>query len=318
MILLNLLVLIVSSLLLIKAGTWVVKSLTRIARVLGWSEFLVTFFFMAIATSLPELFVGLGASLHKLPQLAFGNIIGANILNLTVGISLAVLISGGLSLKKAAFRKDSILAAFLSFLPLFLMLDGEVSRIDGIILLVAFSFYLKKVFHQKKKFTKIFNHEFRSDLAGFKRFLNDLLLLFGSITLLLIASEGIVRTANSLALEINTPLVITGILFVSLGTALPEITFGIRAVSLGHKEMVLGNFMGTVVVNSTLILGIVSLISPLKVFDFSPYLLGILFTLFVAGAFAVFSTTDKKITRKEALFLSALYIVFIVLQFITM
>jgi cation:H+ antiporter len=316
MIITNFLILVVSSVLLVKAGTWVVKSLTKIARVLGWSEFLVTFFFMAIATSFPELFIGVDSAFRKLPQLAFGNIMGANILNLTVGIALAALVSRGLELKgKGALRKDFFFAIALSLLPFFLILDGAVSRVDGIILLLAFSFYLKKVFREKKKFTKVFNHRFKGDLAGFKKFIKNLMVLFGSIILLLISSEGVVKMADSLAIELNIPLVITGLLFVSLGTALPEIVFGIRAVLLRHEEMVLGNFLGSVVVNSTLIFGIVSLISPLKLFDFTPYILGISFTFLVSFAFWAFSLTGRKIAKSEAIFLILLYLVFAMLQF---
>jgi Ca2+/Na+ antiporter len=80
--------------------------------------------------------------------------------------------------------------------------------------------------------------------------------------------------------------------------------------------MVLSNFLGTVVINSTLILGIVSLISPLRVYDFSPYIIGILFTLLIASVFAVFSSTDRKISKKEAVVLILIYLIFIAFQFI--
>ncbi len=92
---LYILILIGSCLVLIRSSTWVVRSLTRIAKTLKWSEFLVSFCLMAFATSLPELFVGLSAAFHKIPQLSFGNIIGANILNLTLGIAVAVLVARG-------------------------------------------------------------------------------------------------------------------------------------------------------------------------------------------------------------------------------
>ncbi len=300
--------------LLIKSGTWVVKSLIRISQTLQWSEFLVTFFLMALATSLPELFVGLSSAFHKLPQLSFGNIIGANILNLTVGIAIAVLVAGGLRVESETTRSNSVYAAALSFLPLLLMLDGAVSRVDGIVLLLGLSIYLRKVLSQKERFSKAFIENFRKDRLQFKLFLKDLGTFFGSIFLLIFSAEGVVRTANFLALEINLPLITTGIIFVSLGTVLPEIVFGIKAVTLGHKEMVLGNFMGTVVVNSTLILGLVSLISPLIIINISPYLSGILFTFLSALGFVIFSSSDRKITKKEAIILIAIYILFIASQ----
>lgn len=312
MLFLYILIFIASCFLLIRSGTWLVRSLVRIAQALEWSEFWLTFCLLAFVTSLPELFVGLSSAFHQTPQLSFGNIIGANILNLTLGVGLTVLVAGGLKLKSEIARRDSLYTAIISFLPLLLMLDGgELSRIDGIILLGALAFYLQKIFHQKQRFTKVFNHKFQRDWTQFKLFLLDLAVFFGAVVLLLLAGEGVVRSITFLAGKANMPLIFAGILFVSLGTALPELIFGIRAVSLGHQEMILGNFMGTVVVNSTLILGLVALISPLKVLNLSLYFIGILFTSIVAFTFAVFSRTGRQITKKEAFVLIVIYLIFV-------
>jgi len=269
---------------------------------------------MAFATSLPELFVGLSSAFHKIPQLNFGNIIGANILNLTLGVAIAVLVAGGLKLETRVAKRDSFYTAIIAFLPLLLMLDGQVSRIDGLLLLGALAFYLSKVLKQKQKFITVFNDKIAAGLTQFKMFLKDIAILFAGVALLLLSAEGVVRSAQFLALKLNFPLVATGIIFVSLGTVLPELTFGIQAARLGHKKMILGNFMGTVVVNSTLILGLVSLISPLRISNFSPYFIGIMFTIIVAMSFALFARTGKEISKKEALSLLGIYILFIVFQ----
>lgn len=303
-----------SCFLLIKSGTWVVKSLVRIAQVLEWSSFLTAFVLMAFATSLPELFVGLSSAFHKIPQLSFGNVIGANILNLTLGIAVVVLVAGGLKVKKGIARRDALFTSFIAFLPILLMLDGQVSRVDGIVLLLALAFYLKRLFGQKQRLVKVFNDKFKKDWTQFRLFLKDVAIFLAGMSLLLLSAEGVVRSAKFFAGAMNLPLVVTGIIFVSLGTVLPELTFGIKAIAMGHREMALGNFMGTVVVNSTLILGVVSLISPLKIPNFSPYFVGILFTVIVALIFAVFIRTDLKITKKEALILLGIYALFLVFQ----
>ena len=302
-----------SCILLIKSGTWVIRSLTRIAQTLQWSEFLVTFFIMAFATSLPEFFVGLNSAFHKVPQLSFGNIIGANMLNLTIGIAVIVFIAKGLKLETKIARTTSLYTAFFVVLPLLLMLDGKVSRFDGIVLLIFLFFYIQKMFYQRERFKKVFDH-LKSERTDFRVFFKDLLTFIGSIALLVLSAEGIVRTASFLALEINLPIVISGIFFVSIGTVLPELSFGIKAIRIGHKDMALGDFMGTVIINSTLILGIVSIISPLKVNNFSPYIIGILFTFVIAILFAIFAGTGRQITRKEAVVLILIYIAFIACQ----
>lgn len=288
--------------------------MVRIAKALEWSSFLVALVLMAFATSLPELFVGLSSAFHKIPQLSFGNVIGANILNLTLGIAVVVLVAGGLKIQKGIARRDALFTSFIAFLPILLMLDGQVSRVDGIVLLLALALYLKRLFGQKERLVKVFNDKFERDWTQFKLFLKDVAIFFAGMGLLLLSAEGVVRSARFFAGAINLPLVVTGIIFVSLGTVLPELTFGVKAIAMGHREMALGNFMGTVVVNSTLILGVVSLISPLKIPNFSPYFVGILFTVIIALIFAAFIRTDFKITKKEALALLGIYVLFVVSQ----
>lgn len=314
-IIIYILIFIGSCLLLIRSGTWVVRSLVRIAQALEWSEFLLTFCLLGFATSLPELFVGLSSAFHKTPQLSFGNIIGANIINLTLGLGLVVLLAGGLKLKREIARRESFYTAVMAFLPLLLALDGgQLSRVDGVILLAASAFYFQRVLLLKQRFTKVFDGKFQRNIVRFKLFLKDMGVFFMSVILLLVASEGVVRSITFLAGKANLPLIFAGALFVSLGTTLPEIAFGVKAISLGHKEMILGNFMGPVVVNSTLILGLVCLISPMKILNSSPFFIGVLFTSLVAFAFAVFSRTDREISRREAIILICIYLVFVVSQ----
>ena len=299
---------------LVRSGTWVVKSLSRISSAFGWSEFMVSFLFMSLASSLPELFIGLSSAWHKIPQLSFGNVLGANILNLTLGIGITVLVIGGLKLERLTTARNSLYTAILAFLPIFLMFDGEVSRVDGIILLGALGIYLKRVLIQKKRFEKPFRITFNGRLALLRSFLGDFFIFFGAVALMILSAEGIIYSARVLAESVNLPLVLSGIVFVSLGTVLPELTFGIKAALMGRQKMILGNFIGTVVINSTLILGLVSIICPLRVANFSPYFTAIIFTLLAIGSFVIFSRTRSQIGRKEALLLLAIYFFFVFFQ----
>ena len=84
MILLYILIFIVSCLLLAFSSSWLVGALLRIAKFLGWKEFVVGFFIMAVATSLPNLFIGIISALNKVPELSFGDVVGANIFDLSL------------------------------------------------------------------------------------------------------------------------------------------------------------------------------------------------------------------------------------------
>ena len=311
---LYILIFIVSCLVLVRSGTWVVRSLIRIAKYLQITEFVVAFILMAFVTTVPELFVGIMSALHGQPELSFGNIIGSNIINLTLAIGIGVLIAKGLKCEGAVIQRISIYTAVIAFLPILLMLDGSISRVDGIILLLALAVYLQRLFYQRERFTKVFNNAFSRDWSRFKLFLKDLGTFLAGLALLLLSAEGIVFSASFLAQAMGLPLVIMGALLVALGTNLPEITFGIKAITMGHKDMVLGNLLGAVVANSTLVLGVTVLIHPLEITNFSPYITGIVFIILATLFFTIFSRTGREITKKEAFFLLGIYLAFVAIE----
>jgi len=309
-----LLVFLLACVVLVRSGTLTVRSLTRIAQFLEWKEFVAAAILMAFVTSLPEFFVGLSSGFHHKPQLSFGNIIGANIINLTLVIGIGVWLAKELRFEGRVLQRSSLFAGICALLPLLLMLDGKISRIDGIVLLLALIFYFQRLIRQEERFTRIFSNKFKREWSQFKLFLRELGLFLFGVGLLLLSAEIIVRSASALAIELNFPLVLIGLLLVSLGTTLPEITFGIKSIALGHRELILGNTLGSVVVNSTLILGMVALISPFEIPNFSPYFTGIIFTLTTVLLFSLFIRTGQLVTRKEALILFSIYLLFVLAE----
>lgn len=294
-----------------KSGAWVVRSLTRITRYLRMTEFMVAFVLMAFATTMPELFVGILSAFNGHPQLSFGNVIGSNIINLTLAVAVAVFVARGLKCESIILQKSIIYTLIIALLPVLLILDGALSRIDGIVLLLFLALYMQRLFHQREKFTKVFNNAFNSEWQRFKNFIKNFWVFFMGLSLLLLSAEGVVWSAMQLAEFFNLPLMILGAIVVALGTNLPEITFGIRAITLGHKDMVLGNLLGAVVSNSTLVLGITVLISPLEVPNLKPYAIGIFFIVAALLFFTVFSKTGREISRREAIALLLIYLGFV-------
>ena len=141
MLILFIILFILSCIILVKTSDWVIYALVGIAKAFGWSEFFITFCLMAAATSLPELFVGITSALNRQSQLSFGNIIGANVINLTLIAGLVAVVGGSLALNKIAGKRDAFWTGLFAFLPTFLILDGSLSRVDGTILLVIAVIY---------------------------------------------------------------------------------------------------------------------------------------------------------------------------------
>jgi len=300
---------------LAKAGAWAVHSLLEIARFLRWKKFIVATILMGFLSSLPEFFVGVTSAVARKSELSFGNIIGANIILLTLVIGIAVLIGGKMKIKDRALQKSMMFAALYALLPLLLVIDGEVSRGDGIILVLAMVFYLRELFVRKKQVEEKFLSKEQMADEGFKAFFKNLVIFLLGLILLIVCAELMVFSAGRLALAFNVPLVLIGILGVALGTSLPEVSFGVRSALMREKELVLGNVFGSVIINSTLVLGIVALISPFRIYDLPLFIDGFIATGFVVLIFLIFARTKHEISKKEAKFLLFLYALFFIVQF---
>ena len=313
MIFIYLAIFISSFLILAYSSKKLVGSLTVIAKFLGWKEFVVAFFTMSLAATIPNLSVGISSALHGIPQLSFSEIIGGNIIDLTVAMALAILISGnGLRLASRTVQGTAVFTLLLSILPMILIIDMEISRGDGLILILAFFVYSFWLFNKKDRFSKIYNKTKRR--LGFKSVFNHVFSIMFSVILLLLAAEGIVRAVTYFSILFNLPLVLIGILIVSLGNSLPEIFFSIQAAKKGKSWMVAGNLMGAVIFPITLVLGIVALIHPIVITDFSPFIIGRFFLIISAVFFLIFIRTGNRVTRKEAIFLLLIYILFVLAE----
>ncbi len=308
---LSIFIFIVSCALLFYSGNFLVGAIMRMARFLGWREFVVAFFAMAFAGSIPNLFVGINSAIYKIPQLSFGDVVGGNVIDLTLAVALAVLVAKGLTAETKIIQRSSIFTIAVAILPLLLILDGNLGRGDGILLISIFFFYIFWLFSKEERFKKVYGDNEQEAVKEFRVFIKDLGKTILSLILLLAAAVGIVESASSLAVSLNLSLPLIGILIVGFGNALPEIYFAVASARKGQLQMILGNLMGAVIVSATLVLGIVALICPIEITNFSPFAIARIFLIISALFFLFFVRTGRKITRKEALFLLGIYLVFV-------
>ena len=306
----NLILFLISCLILVVSGTLLVKSLTKLATYLRVSEFIIGFMILAFATSIPELFVGINAAIAKNTSLALGMVIGSNIANLTIIMGIAILLKGGISIESKKTKADSLYMFAIAILPLALMWVGNsISRIDGIILICAFLVYARKLYKERTVFTKeLENHQKRSSPIF------NTLLFVVSLAFLFLASKYVIHYAELLSLDLALPPIIMGLFLIALGTSLPELVAGARAVMMGHSEMALGNIIGSVIVNSTLVLGVTALIFPITA-EFLLFFTSGIFMLLVAFLFATFVESGNRLYIKEGIALIFLYVFFIIIEF---
>ena len=306
-----------SALLLFRAANWLVQGISKVAQYLHWSEFVVAFFVMAVGGSLPNLFVGLSSIAHGIPELSFGDVVGNSVVDLTLVVALAVLIGSDLVADGKLMQTSAFLTISIALLPLLLILDGVLGRGDGIALIIVFFGYAAWMFTKRKYYQQTLDENHRPPLKKFRNFMMGFFqILFGG-ALLLAAAEGIVRSANFFALEFSLPLTLIGILGLGLTSALPELYFAIAAARKGKSWIILGELTGSVIILTTLILGIVAFLQPIEVADFSPFAIARFFMIIAAMFFLIFVRTGRKITKKEALILIILYFAFVAAELFT-
>ncbi len=294
---------------LILSGIYLVKSLGKISKILGISEFSAAFIIMALATSIPELFVGISSALAGSPSLSLGNIIGANIIDLTLVTGIIILLSKEIKFESKRIGKEIYFMLFILLSMIVLYLIGRsLSRIDGIILVGLFFIHAYGIFKKRKRYTtKIKNG--KHTISNFYWLLIFLIAIIG----LFVSSNFVVRFASELAVELNFPEIVVGLFLLSIATTLPELVFGISASKLKHKEMAIGDQTGTVVANTSLILGIVAIIHPITS-DFIPFIVSAIFMFVSAFLFVTFIKTGNKLEKIEGISLILIYVLFVIIE----
>ncbi len=294
-------------------GPKIVEYLAQIGRYFRWQEFTLAFVLIALAGSIPNLLLGVTSALHGKPQLSLGDIIGGNIVDLTLVIALAVFIGGSLPAKGSILRDSALITALIAILPALLMLDGTISRWDGLFSIAIFLSYIWWLFSKEKKL----NFKKEKEEVSFQDFVS-LLKSFGKLVLalvvLLVSVNFVVESVVNIAKELNIPVYLIGIFGIALGNALPEGYMAIVSAKRGKKDLILGDLMGSVIIPSTLGLGIVSLIHPIVLEDYSSFLIARIVLLVSTLLFFVFMMTSREIDKKEAIVLLGLYLTFVILE----
>lgn len=305
---------ILAGMLLYVAGELLVSGLLRLARFYQIKEFIVAFFVMAFAGTLPNFFVGITSAMQGIPELSFGDVMGNNIVALTLAVALAIFLVPGrkLDIDNETVRYTTFMTAAAALLPLILISDGELSRSDGFVLIMFFGIYVAWLFSRNENFSKLYETDQVVPIKqGRPEALKATMKVVFGLALLAAAAQAIVYAAELIALSFGLPLMVIGVLVVGFGGALPELYFTIITARKGESGMILGNLMGAVISPATLVLGVVAIIEPIQNDNLEFPLIGRLFLALVAVYFLYASYTSKTISTREAYILLAVYALFV-------
>lgn len=305
-IILSILVFIISIIVLARSSVLLVSTLGKVAGFLGLNNFSVAFLLMALATSLPEIFVGISAALDNVPSLVLGNVVGSNIVNLSIVFGIVVIISGGVQAQGVIAKRDSLYMMMFSSAPILLLVDNELSRGDGFILLIFYFIYILRLLDQRKSFHEAVERVSKREAAK-----NGVVFMVGML-LLLISADLLVQTSLNISQYLGLSIGVVGLFIVSIGTSLPELAFSIETARKHEDSLLLGDLIGSVVTNSTFVLGLTALVKPIKIENISIYIIPIIFLLVVLIFFELMVRRNKQLGPIHGIVFIFVFIAFMI------
>jgi len=296
---------IISLLAVIKSADYAIRYSSFLAEGLKFSKYVIGFLLVAFISIIPEAFISISAAVQGVPAFGLGTLFGSNVADLTLVFAVVVFIASDHIKIESKIITNSLPYILIMFMPILFGLNGHYSRIEGLALvLIGISFYYLVLRREEK--ISIF------DRTSFSW--KHLLFLLISMFVLLLASNMTVKFGVALAGTFHINPVLVAMLFVGLGTTLPELFFSIRAVRNNHDSLAMGDILGTVVTDATILVGIVALINPFTFNQRIVYVTG-MFMLVAAILLLFFMRTGKILTKKEGLFLLFYYLIFVLIEF---
>ncbi len=249
---------------LISGAELLVRGASNLAKTIGISPLVVGLTIVAFGTSAPELAVNIQSTWTSKPDLAVGNIIGSNILNILLVLGIGAIIAP-LSISQRLIRLEVPLMIGASFALLLLSIDGKLDFWDGLLMfsaIVIYAFFSIKMCRQDKQPEHCSSEQLSKSWYQKFSVIIQLGLIIVGLGLLVQGSQWLVEGAVVIAKLIGISELIIGLTIVSIGTSLPEVATVVIASLRGEPELVVGNVVGSNLFNILLVLGFTSLIAP--------------------------------------------------------
>jgi cation:H+ antiporter len=273
---------------LIWGADLIIERSERIALKFNIPEFIIGATLIALGTSLPEMAASIAASMDHKPDIAIANVIGSNILNITLVLSAVFLIARRITPNRDFFAKDSTWALVPVLVFILMILDGVISRFDAVLLLLLMGAYLLFLLQDAKSIPIEELDEI--DISHFS-WASTILILIGAFLMVIVGAHFTVESASEIAKSFGVSEWIIGIIMISFGTSMPELVVSISAAVKGKVDMAIGNIIGSNLANTTVVIGAAALANPMPI-DASAYLFDIA-TMIVATLLLVFITANK-------------------------
>lgn len=257
----------------------------------------------AFATSSPELSVSSIAAASGQPEIGFGDATGSNVVNIGLILACALMISG-IQAPRDSIKRDFPIALLVPVLTFVLAFDGEISRVDGFILLALFIIWLMAAAFEARR-----QRSAAEEVLGEERHWLAIVLCIIGLALLFGAGQLIVTGAKGIAISFGINEFVIGATIVAIGTSMPELATAVIAKIRGHDEVGLGTILGSNIFNGFFIVAVASIIHPITI-NLREITIGLTFGFLTVAL--TFPTKTGFIERKRGAFLLALYVAYVI------
>lgn len=275
----------------------------------GISPLLIGLTVVAFGTSAPELIVTVIAGLEGHGDVAVGNIIGSNIFNIAFILGLAAILRP-LRIQVALIRRDIPIMILASLVTVPIIIFGGIGRTAGLFLVSGIIIYILGNIHFSKWESKETNEIIREvPKLPFKSCIADIAILITALGFLILGSRYFVTGSIMLAHNLGISEAVIGLIVVAAGTSLPELATSLIAAARNKPDIAVGNIVGSNIFNIFCILGISSLISPVRISGI--HLLDVIIMIMLSIILLPFAFTKQILSRWEGVFLFTVYLVYI-------
>ena len=237
----NLLIYIVSFAAILFGAGLILSSADRFSKRLRVSSFAFSFFVLGILTSIPEFGIGMNAIAEGRPGIFVGNLIGGILVIFILIIPIFAILGNGIKLQHKLDSKRLLFSFFVMLSPAFLILDGKITKIEGVLMIVLYAFLF--YFIQREK--GIFDTE-RNSLLDVKAYsFKDIVKVLIGIGIIFVSSNLIVDKTIYFADVFKISPYYISLVLLSVGTNLPELSLAIRSVMLKKKDVAFGDYVGS-------------------------------------------------------------------------
>lgn len=318
MILISLLKLVIGFLLLVKGADYFVEGASSVAKKLRIPTFVIGLTIVAFGTSAPELAVSISAALKGSNDIAIGNVVGSNIFNTLVVLGASAAITP-IAVEKGMIKKDYPLSIFAAILLGVLSLDMilfqapamSLGRIDGIILLIAFAFFMYTTVKAGLKEREALSEEQEEALSNMHMPMwKSILILIVGLAGIVIGGDMSVEGAKEIARTFGLSEALIGLTIVAIGTSLPELVTSVVAARKGESDIAVGNVIGSNLFNIFFILGTSATILPMNVSSTYLYDIGMLIGVMVITYIPIAKT--KRVGRPMGIAMILAYVAYTV------